>query len=210
MVRGVSRPNSLVIQEALNLLSALGSSKGTTKKLLTEMKDVQDHNETVLANAKEVVENANKRETEVVEKEAELARNLIEAEELYDSRLLDITNGEEELQRRVDETAVRIVEEDERIKEREDEFHREQEEHLSAHTDKLLALTDRESVLKEDRDALEELKSSIEGREEKIKGDRQVLNDFQTELDGRKIKLDKRDARVRVAMEEDEAVVDGR
>ena len=46
MVRGVSRPGSLVIQEALNLLSALGSDgKGTTKKLLMEMKGVQDHNQ---------------------------------------------------------------------------------------------------------------------------------------------------------------------
>ncbi|KKK94738.1 hypothetical protein LCGC14_2679850 [marine sediment metagenome] len=207
MVRGLSRPNSLVIQEALNLLSALGSdSKGTTKKLLTEMKGVQDHNEGVLADAKVVVVEADKREAEVVEKEAELARNLIEAGELYNSRLLDITNGEGELQRRVEETNAQISEENEAISTREDELRSDREEHQESLRISKEELVERERVLKEDRKDLKELESSIGGREEEIKSDRITLDGLRDSLDKRKVKLDERDARVLAAIEDKTSV----
>jgi len=209
MVRGISRPGSLVIQEALNLLSALGSdSGGTTKKLLTEMKGVQDHNEVVLADAKAAVIEANKREAEVVEEEAELVRNLKEAEELYAGRLSDIVNSEEELRRRIEEVNAQVSVENNNIKEREEEFHREQEGHLESLRISEEGLAGRERVLKEDREALRQLESSIEGREEDIKSDRETLDDLQVSLDDRKVELDKRDARVLAAME-GETVVEG-
>jgi len=202
MARGLSRPNSLIIQEALNLLSALGSnSKGTTKKLLTEMKIVQDHNEVVLADAREAVENANKREAEVVDKEVELARDLKEAEELYTGRLSNIVSGEQELQRKVEEDSIQISKENEAINARNDELHREQEKHrkfiLLAQTE----FAEKERIFKEDREALKELESSFEGREDEITSDRMVLDDLRSSLDERKMELDKRDARVRAAME---------
>ncbi len=207
MVRGISRPSSLVIQEALNLLSALGSNgKGTTKKLLTEMKGVQDHNGAVLADAKEAVENANKREVEVVEKEEELARNLIEAGELYNSRLLDVTNGEEELQRRIEETNAQISEENEAISTREDELRRDREEHQESLRTGREEFTERERVLKEDREDLKQLESSIGGREEEVKSDRTTLDDLRDSLDKRRVKLDERDARMLVAMEDKTSV----
>ncbi len=208
MVRGLSRPNSLVIQEALNLLSALGSSEGTTTKLLMEMKGVQDHNETVLANAKEETANANVRATLVVEKEAELARNLIEAAELYSSRLLDITNGEKELQRKVDEVNIWISEEDGKVSERENTLRSDREEHQESVRMKIEELGERERILKEDRDDLKELESSVEGREVEVKSDGITLDDLRVSLEERKVRLDKRDARLRVAME-GEAVVEG-
>ena len=216
MVRGISRPNSLVIQEALNLLSALGGdSEGTTKTLLTEMKNVQDHNGVVLAdawvqqtNAKELIVKANKREAEVVEEEAELVRNLKEAEELYAGRLSDIVNSEEELRRRIEEVNAQVSVENNNIKEREEEFHREQEGHLESLRISEEGLAGREKVLKEDREALRQLESSIEGREEDIKSDRETLDDLQVSLDDRKVELDKRDARVLAAME-GETVVEG-
>ena len=206
MVRGISRPNSLVIQEALNLLSALGSSKGTTKKQLTEMKDVQDHNETVLASAKGELEKSNKRGAEVVEKEAELARNLIEAGELYNSRLLDITNGEADLQRKVDEINIWISEEDEKISAREGEFHRMQEEHQESLRVSEGEFSERKRILEEDREDLKRLESSIGGREEEVKSDKTTLDDLRDSLDKRKIKLDERDARVLAAIEDKTSV----
>lgn len=210
MVRGLSRPGSLVIQEALNLLSALGSdSEGTTKKLLMEMRGVQDHNEVVLADAKAAVVEADKREAEVVEEEVELVRNLKEAEELYAGRLSDITNSEEELQCRVEEANTQISENNKAISTSEDEFHREQEGHLESLRVSKEALVEGERILKEDRDALKELESSIEGREEDIKSDRATLDDLRSSLDELKVSLDKRDARVLAAME-GEAVVKGR
>ena len=208
MARSISRPGSLVIQEALNLLSALGSSEGTSKKLLTEMKAVQGHNEVVLANAKEEIAKANIRETEVVERETELARNLIEAEELYNNRLLSITNGEEELQRKVDEINVWISDENGRISEREGKLHRDRGEHQESLRISGEELTERERILKEDRDALKEFDSSIKGREEEVKSDEITLNDLRDSLGELKIGLDERDARVLAAME-GEAVVEG-
>ena len=207
MVRGLSRPGSLVIQEALNLLSALGSnSEGTTKKLLTEMKDVQDHNEVVLADAKVAVVEANKREAEVVEEEAELARNLIEAEQLYAGRLSDIVSNEEKLQRKIEEVDARVSAENESIRERGDGLDRKQEEYQEFLRTSKEALVERERILKEDREALKELESFLKGREEDINSDEVTLDDLRDSLDKHKIELDKRDARVRDAMES-EAVV---
>ena len=209
MVRSISRPNSLVIQEALNLLSALGSDgKGTTKKLLVEMKDVQDNNVSVLADVKEEVAKADKRGAEIVEKEVELARNLREAEALYNGRLLEIINSEEKLQHREEEADARISEQDESISEREGELHRGQEEHQESLRKSSEYFSERERVLGEDREALKELESSCEGRVQEIENDKIALDDLRGSLDKYKVKLDKRDARVRAAME-DEAVVDG-
>lgn len=209
MVRGVSRPNSLVIQEALNLLSALGGDrKGTTEKLLEEMKSVQYHNEAVLENAKEAVVKANTREAEVVEKEAELERNLGEAAELYSSRLSDITNSEAELQRRMGEAGVRIGKEDERLRKREGKLRQHQNEHRESIRAGKVEFEEWERVLEEDRQGLKELESSFEGREEEIKSDRAVLDDLQSSLDEIQLKLDARDARVLAAMK-GEVVVGG-
>ena len=210
MVRGTSRPGSLVIQEALNLLSALGGdSKGTTTKLLTEMKGVQDHNEVVLADAKAAVIEANKREAEVVEEEAELARNLKEAEELYAGRLADIVNGETELQNSIEISNARVSEENESISTRDEEFHRRREGHLESLRTSKEALVERERILKEDRDALRVHESSLKIREDTIKLDEMKLDDYGDSLDKRKLGLDERDARVLAAME-GEAVVEGR
>ena len=208
MGRSVLRPNSAVIQEALNLLSALGSSEGNTTKLLIEMKIVQDHNETVLANAKEEIVKANERVAEVVEKEAELARNLIEAGELYNSRLLDITNGETELQRKVDEVNVWISEEDEKVSEREDKLRRDREEHQESTRISTEEFVERERILSEDRDELKALGTSVEGRQEEINSDKITLDDLRDSLGELKARLDQRDARMRAAME-GEAVVEG-
>ncbi len=209
MVRGIARPNSLMIQEALNLLSAFGSDKkGTTRKLLTEMKEVQDHNEAVLAAANEAVEKANKREAEVVEKEAELARNVKEAEELYASRLLAIVSDEEGFQLKIYESEVRIIEEDEHLSIREEKLRRVQEEHRESIRIGKEEFVERERVLKEDRKDLKDLESSIELREEDIKSDRVALEDLRNSLDELKVDLDKRDSRVRAAME-GETVVGG-
>ncbi len=208
MVRGLSRPNSLVIQEALNLLSALGSSEGTTTKLLTEMKSVQDHNETVLANAKEETANANVRASLVVDKESELARNLIEAAELYNSRLLDITNGEKELQRKVDEVNIWISEEDGKVSEREDKLRNDRGEHQESVRISTEEFVERERILSEDRDELKALGTSVEGRQEEINSDKITLDDLRDSLGELKARLDQRDARMRAAME-GEAVVEG-
>ncbi len=207
MVRGISRPGSLVIQEALNLLSALGSdSKGTTKRLLTEMKSVQDHNEVVLADAKVVIVEADRREAQVVEEEAELARNLEEAEKLYAGRLSSIISDEEELQRNVEEANTHISEGNEAISTREDKFHREQEDHLESLRASKEELERRERIIKEDKDALRVHESSLEIREDTIKSDEIKLDTIGDSLDERELKLDERDARVRAAMG-DEAVV---
>ncbi len=210
MVRGLSRPGSLVIQEALNLLSALGSdSEGTTTKLLMEMKTVQDHNGIVLADAKVVVIEANKREDEIAEEEAELVQNLKEAEELYAGRLSDIVSSEEELQRRIEEVNTQVSAENNSLREREEEFYREQEEHLESLRASKEELERREEILKKDREVLEgniellgQHQSSLEDSRKKIDSDRIVLNE-------RKLKLDNRDARVLAAMK-DEGVVEGR
>jgi chromosome segregation ATPase len=210
MVRGLSRPGSLVIQEALNLLSALGGdSEGTTTKLLMEMRGVQDNNLIVLANAKTAVVEANKREAEVVEEEAELVRNLREAEELYAGRLSDIVNSEEGLQRRVEEVDARVSEENNSIREREGELDRKLGEYRESLRTSKEELVRRENILKEDRDALKELESSLKNREEDIKSVEITLDDLQVSLDERKLELDKRDARVLAAME-GRVVVEGR
>ncbi len=209
MVRGISRPGSLVIQEALNLLSALGSdSKGTTKKLLTEMKGVQDHNEVVLADAKVVIVEADRREAQVVEEEAELARNLVEAEKLYAGRLSEIINSERELQRRAEEVDAQVIVENGAISTREDKLRSDQEDHQESLRTSKEALAKRESILENDNKVLEELISSLESRKEKIDSDRMVLDDLQDSLDELKTELDTRDARVRAAME-GETVVGG-
>ena len=201
MVRSTSRPSSLVIQEALNLLSALGGGTPAVKKLLEEMKSVQTHNEEVLQSAKDAVVIANERERQIAKEEADLVGNIREAEALYNARLLEIINSEEKLQRREEEANIRIVEEDEHMSIREGELRRDQEEHSeSLHTGRA-EFIERERVLKEDRKDLKELESSIEGREEEIKSDRIVLGDLRDSLDKRKSELDERDARVRTAME---------
>ncbi len=205
MVRGLSRPNSLVIQEALNLLSALGGdSKGTTKKLLTEMKEIQDHNETSLASAKEEIANSNKRAAEVIEKEAELSRNVLEAEELYSNRLLDITNGEENLQHKVDEVNVWISGEDGRISELEEKLLHDREDHQQALRESNEVLTQKSGALKKERDYLKELAASIKSREENVKSDETGLDNIRNSLDERLTKLDMRDQRIRDAMKDED------
>ncbi len=210
MARGVSRPNSSVIQEALNLLSALGGDKaGATTKLLIEMKSVQDHNEDVAATAREVIIKANERETTVFEREKELERELIGTEELYRLRLLEITNGEAELQHKVDQAAITISEENGKIQEREDKLRNVREHYEETiHVDKM-ELTKRENVLKEDREDLKTFESSLQSCEEEIERDRVTLGSRAASLDQFKLELDARDARMRAAME-NQAVVGGR
>ncbi len=216
VVRSMPRSNSLVIQDALNLLAAFGSdSEGTTKKLLMEIKDAQDHNEVVLANAVAEGIKCNKRDVEVAEKENKLALDLKEAEELCAERLSGIISGEEELQRRVEEEDNRISVENENINTRKEEFHNEEKRHLESLRISEGSLVERERILKEDRNTLKELESSIEGREEDIKSDkitlddlRGFLDDLRGSLDKRKVDLDNRDARVLAAME-GESVVEG-
>ena len=203
MVRGLSRPNSLVIQEALNLLSALGGDgKGVTKKLLTEMKEIQDSNATALEFLKEEITNSNKRTAEVTEREAELARNVLEAEELYSNRLSVIENGEEDLQRKTDEINVWISGEDERISELEDTLRRDREEYQETLDESNKVIVQRSGVLKEERKNLKELEASIKDREENVKSDETGLDDLRDSLNERSTKFDLRDARVRDAMKE--------
>ncbi len=203
MVRGLSRPNSLVIQEALNLLSALGGDgKGVTKKLLTEMKDVQDKNATALEFLKDEITNSNKRTAEVTEREAKLSRDVLEAEELYSTRLSVIEDGEENLQRKTDEINVWISEEDGRISDLEDKLSRDREEYQETLDESNKVIVQRSGVLKEERKNLKELEASIKSREESVKSEEIVLNDLRDSLNERSTKLDLRDARVRDAMKE--------
>ncbi len=203
MVRGLSRPNSLVIQEALNLLSALGGDgKGVTKKLLTEMKEIQDSNATALEFLKEEITNSNKRTAEVTEREAELARNVLEAEELYSNRLSVIENGEEDLQRKTDEINVWISGEDERISELEDTLRRDREEYQETLDESNKVIVQRSGVLKEERKNLKELEASIKDREENVKSDETGLDKVRNSLDERLTKLDMRDQRIRDAMKD--------
>lgn len=200
-VKGIPRPGVVTLQETFNLLSALGSGDERVKKILDEMIAVQDHNEGVLEAAKDAVVKADKREEEVVKQEAELARNLREAEELYARRLQTITNTEEELQRRGMEIETEANETSRGISGREDELRQKQEAHKESLRAGRLEFDGRERMLRDNREALRQLGSSIEDREQKINSDRIVLDDFQSELDERKAKLDERDARVHAAME---------
>ena len=202
-VKGIPRPGPVTIQETFNLLSALGGGTKTTHKILKEMKDVQAHNEEVLESAKVAIVEANNRETEVAEKEAGLARNLKEAEVLYAGRLKHITDVEEVLQRRGEAVDTQASENSENISTREDELHRKQGEHQESLRAGRLEFVEREQVLKESREALGQLELSIERREQQIESDRTALNDLQDSLDERKLVLDKRDDRVRAALEDD-------
>ncbi len=202
MTRGVSRPNSLIIQEALNLLSALGGDKeGATKQLLVEMKSVQDHNEIVIVEAKAELERVNQREVEVIEQEENLARELIRTEELYRLRLLDTINGEVELQRKADQAAVKISEANNNLSEREDQLREDKEKYQEIIRVDRIELAGREQALIGDKEALKVLVASTEGREEEIKNDRVSLDHLRALLDRLKLELDNRDARVLAAME---------
>ena len=74
--RRVPKPSSDVLNEALNLLVALGGGEDI-KKMVAEMKAVQEHNEAVLKQALEATAEANKRtmDAEQAEAEAERARS---------------------------------------------------------------------------------------------------------------------------------------
>ena len=203
MVRGASQPGSLVIQGALNLLSALGSdSKGTTKKLLMEMKNVQDHNETLLGVAKAAVVEADRREVVVVEKEAELVRNLREAEKLTAGRLSNVLSSEQELQRNMALAHAQISKENETIVIREDSLKSKLGEYQESLRVGNESLAERERALKEGREVLKELESSIKSREENVKSDETGLDNIRNSLDERLTKLDMRDQRIRDAMKD--------
>ncbi len=202
MARSVPRPNSLVIQEALNLLAALGGDKkGATKELLTEMKSIQDHNESVLADAKKEVVKANEREALVLEEEAELSRSLIAANELHRLRLLDITNGEMELQRNVDNAAVQISKENGEISLREDQLRLDMGKHDEIIGRDRVELAKGQNLLNADREDLNHRESAIKGSEDSIKSDRATLDSRSQILDKFKLDLDNRDTRLRAAME---------
>ncbi len=201
MARSVSRPNSLVIQESLNLLSALGGNKaGATTKLLIEMKSIQDHNEIVIVNAREAVVKANQREDAVFKREEDLARDLVRAEELYKLQLLETSNAEKELQRKVDNTAIQISEENGRIGLREDQLRDDRGKHEENMRADRTELTDRESVLTEGKENLEVRESAMEDRGAEIERDRVTLGNRAVSLDKFKSELDDRDARMRTAM----------
>lgn len=203
MVRGLSRPNSLVIQEALNLLSALGGDgKGVTKKLLMEMKEIQDNNATALEFVKEEITNSNKRTAEVTEREAKLSRDVLEAEELYSTRLSVIENGEEDLQRKTEEINIWISGEDGRISELEDKLRRDREEYQETLDESNRVIAQRSGKLKEERKNLKELEVSIKDREGNVKSDEKALNDIRNSLEERSTKLDLRDTRVLDAMKD--------
>ncbi len=201
MARSVSRPNSLVIQEALNLLSALGGNKaGATTKLLEEMKGIQIHNENVILDAKAELVRVNQRDVEVGEREEELARELIGTEELYRLRLLETTDGEAKLQHKVDQAVITISEETARTRAREDQLRDDQGKHEENMRTDRTELVNREQALIGDKETLKELEASIKDREDSIKSDRATLDDLHGILDKRKIDLDERDARMRAAM----------
>ena len=208
IVKSISRP--LAIQEALNLLSALGAdSKGTTARLLTEMKGVQDHNEAVLADATAAVVKADKRDAEIVKNEEKLARNIREAEELYANRLSSIVSSEKEFGRKMEEANAQISGKDEAISTREDKFNRNREEYQESIRINKEEFLERERLLNEDKIFLEgkkqdlgKLQSSINGREENVKSDEKTLYELRISLDKRLAKLDLRDARVRDAMKD--------
>jgi len=70
-VKSTPKPNAAVATEAMGLLAAMGGGDMNIKKALKEMKEIQTHNETVLASAKDSINEANKRTRDLVKMEVD-------------------------------------------------------------------------------------------------------------------------------------------
>lgn len=75
-LRSLPKPNSKAVSEAMSLLTFLGSKNDAGKKLLAEMHDVQEHNESVLKEAQAAISEARKLQEEVVRGRESLERDV--------------------------------------------------------------------------------------------------------------------------------------
>ena len=198
-MRNVPRPSPQVIQEAISLLSVMGGS-GDAKKMLNDMKSVQEHNEQVAASARLVIEEANERDREVTEGEAILHQKV---------RMTEADLAQKRSKLADDESSVR-----ERLKGEEEQLQRREGELVVVKEEIAVQRTADTEMLLRGKDALQAKENDLVRREEELRLARGVLNvqeeeykqerlkfaDQQRGLHTLKDKLDARDARVLEAM----------
>lgn len=195
-----ARPSSAVMQEALNLLSALGSNKDT-KDLLEQMLQAQMKNGELIEKAEEIIDQAAQRDVEVTEREATLHRNTIQASGELERKRQGLADREGNLEGKKDQFAS-----DMRI--RMDE--------LEARRETLDRRRDEGDVeLGEERVRVETLEADVIRREGGLADERllldthkgvldqrtSALDDLEAELGQLSERLDQRDNRLLAAME---------
>jgi len=76
-VRSVPKPDAVSVTEALNLLIVMGGDNKTAAKILKEMQSVQAHNKSLLAEANEAINEANRLQQQVDESRAKLKHDIL-------------------------------------------------------------------------------------------------------------------------------------
>ncbi len=84
--RGVLKPKAEVAGEALNLLTFLGGDNKAGAKMLTEMRDVQSHNQKLLDQANAAISEANKLQKGVDSAQAILEKDTAKARLVFETR----------------------------------------------------------------------------------------------------------------------------
>ncbi len=88
--RGVPKPKAEVASEALNLLTFLGGNNKAGAKMLAEMKDVQSHNEKLLAQANLAIQEANRLQDGVDKSQAKFDADTRNARAVFEKRENDL------------------------------------------------------------------------------------------------------------------------
>jgi len=201
VLRSIPHPSSQIVQEALNLLAAMGGGSKTVKTLLKEMKVVQDNNESVLAEAKATIAEANNRDQEVSDREAALVQRTKQAEATIIGRYEEVVRKEEDLSLKMSQAAedfrvktVELEEQAEKLKQNKQKADQEISEGMAR-------LKEWESQLADRTVAMEQLEADAVIRMKKIERVEQDLDIKHKEVEAFKSKLDARDERLRTVMD---------
>lgn len=200
-LRSVSRPSGTVIQEALNLLSAMGGGSKAVKTSLMEMKAVQLNNEAVLLEAKDTITEADHRDEASTKRETGLQIRIKKAEVTLVARYEAVAKKEEDLTHQAVELTElarsRSEELDGLVKEIENR-RMENETGLAIIRTELLA---REEKVIELGKLAKQTEIEIEDRLRILVGSEEEIRERRVVVEALKTKLDQRDERLRAAMD---------
>ena len=199
----VSQPSVQVINEAMRLLSTLGG-KRETKNLLNKLENAQTHNQSLIDNAKAIIEEAEQRDKEVTESEAALQARIASADQDIQRRSQELDDLEASIRGQQAEDQERLRRDRNALEDQEAETRRDLE-----------AISNQ---LDEDRKRLGELDADLVRREEELANNNAEFDEkvelYESQVrelnaEGEKLKelrerLDARDARLKAAMGEGE------
>lgn len=147
----VPKPGSVVITEAVNLLTALGKDKSSMKGKLEDMLKVQKHNEEVLKQARGALTELNQLQAKLDKDIKRHEYDLHEEDEVLNERSANLVSGERILDRKMSEFEVNEKQKKSATEERNHQFNQlnsqlKNREQLCE--DKEKALASKETVVK--------------------------------------------------------------